>query len=59
MTTQVQHDLAIAYAQVKLSEYQLKRKTAPLEENTDFSVDEIEYLKSAYVFARDNLSGEN
>lgn len=59
MTSQVKHDLAIAYAQVKLSEYQLKRKTAPLEENTDFSVDEIEYLKSAYVFARDNLSGKN
>lgn len=56
MTAQVKHDLAIAYAQVKLSEYQLKRKTAPLEENTDFSIEEIQYLKSAYVFARNNLS---
>lgn len=56
MTSQVQHDLAVAYAQVKLSEYQVKHKTAPLEENTDFSIEEIQYLKSAYVFARKNLS---
>lgn len=56
MTAQVKHDLAIAYAKVKLSEYQLKSKTAPLEENTDFSIEEIQYLKSAYVFARNNLS---
>lgn len=56
MTSQVQHDLAVAYAQVKLSEYQVKHKTAPLEENTDFSIEEIQYLKSAYVFARNNLS---
>lgn len=56
MTSKVQHDLAVAYAQVKLSEYQVKRKTAPLEENTDFSIEEIQYLKSAYVFARNNLS---
>ena len=56
MTSQVQHDLAIAYAQVKLSEYQSKKKTAIFEKNTDFSVEEIQYLKSAYVFARDNLS---
>lgn len=56
MSSQVQHDLAIAYAQVKLSEYQMKNKTALLEENTDFSVEEIQYLKSAYVFARNHLS---
>lgn len=56
MTSQVQHDLAVAYAQVKLSEYQVKHKTAPLEENTDFSIEEIQYLKSAYVFARNKLS---
>lgn len=56
MTSKVQHDLAVAYAQVKLSEYQVKRKTAPLEENADFSIEEIQYLKSAYVFARNNLS---
>lgn len=56
MTSQVQHDLAISYAQVKLSEYQIKNKNAPLEENTDFSKDEIQYLKSAYEFARKNLS---
>lgn len=58
MSNHINHDLAIAYAQVKLSEYQLKNKTALLEENTDFSVEEIYYLKSAYEFARKNLSSE-
>lgn len=56
MDSQKIHDLAIAYAQVKLSEYQIKDKTAPLEENTDFSVDEIRYFKSAYDFATKHLS---
>ncbi len=57
MDSQKIHELAIAYAQVKLSEYQIKNKTALLEENTDFSVDEIQYFKSAYDFAAKHLSG--
>lgn len=51
MDSQQIHELAIAYAQVKLSEYQIKGKTVILEENTDFSVDEIQYFKSAYDYA--------
>lgn len=50
------HDLAVAYAEVKLKEYQLVSKTAPMEENTKFSIDEIQYLKSAYNFAIQHLS---
>lgn len=56
MSEQNIHDLAISYAQVKLSEYQLKNKTAILEENTDFSTEEVKYLKSAYEFAIKHLS---
>ena len=41
MTSQIQHDLSIAYAQVKLSEYQIKNKIAIFEENTDFSIDQF------------------
>lgn len=55
MDNQNTHELAVAYAQVKLSEYQIKNKTAILEENTDFSVDEIQYFKSAYDFAVKHL----
>lgn len=58
MASNTEHDLALIYAQVKLSEYQIKNKTAPLEENTDFSIDEIEYLERAYTFARMKLSQE-
>lgn len=50
------HDLAVAYAQVKLSEYQLRNKTAVFEENTEFSAKEVEYFKSAYDFAITHLS---
>jgi len=57
MDSQKIHELAIAYAQVKLSEYQIKGKTVILEENTNFSVDEIQYFKSAYDFAIKHLSG--
>lgn len=57
MDSQKIHELAIAYAQVKLSEYQIKDKTAPLEENTDFCVYEIRYFKSEYDFATKHLSG--
>lgn len=57
MDYQQAHELAIAYAQVKLSEYQLKQKTALLEENTDFIINEIQYFKSAYDFAIHYLTG--
>lgn len=50
------HDLAVSYAEVKLKEYQLVSKTAPMEENTEFSIDEVNYLKSAYNFAIQHLS---
>ena len=50
------HDLAVVYAEVKLKEYQLVSKTAPMEENTEFSIDEVQYLKSAYNFAIQHLS---
>lgn len=50
------HDLAVSYAEVKLKEYQLVSKTVPMEENTEFSINEVNYLKSAYNFAIQNLS---
>lgn len=55
MTSQVAHDLAIAYANSKLSELLLDKREAPLCGNTDLSEDEVQYLKSAYEFARKNL----
>lgn len=56
MTSQVAHDLAIAYAKSKLSEFLLSNREAPLCGNTSLSKDEVQYLQHAYEFARKNLS---
>lgn len=56
MGKQVAHDLAIAYAQSKLAELQMSNREAIMQGNTNFSADEVEYLKSAYIFARKHLS---
>ena len=45
------HDLAVAYASSKLTEYQIDCRDAILDGNTDMSIEEIQYLKSAYDFA--------
>lgn len=45
------HDLAVAYASSKLNEYQIDCRDAILDGNTDMSIEEIRYLKSAYDFA--------
>lgn len=50
------HDLAIIYAESKFREYLIEKRDAPLCIDTDFSKEEISYLKSAYDFAIKNLS---
>ena len=45
------HDLAVEYASSKLNEYQIDCRDAILDGNTDMSIEEIHYLKSAYDFA--------
>lgn len=56
MTSQIVHDLAIAYANSKLSEFLLDNREAPLCGSTSLSADEVQYLQSAYEFARKSLS---
>lgn len=56
MTNQIAHDLAIAYANSKLSEFLLNKREAPFCADTSLSKDEVQYLESAYEFARKNLS---
>jgi hypothetical protein len=50
------HDLAIVYANSKLAEYQIDSRSAVMCGNTEMSVDEIQYLKSAYQFALNHLT---
>lgn len=45
------HDLATVYANAKLSEYQVDSITSLTSGNTEMSIKEIQYLKSAYDFA--------
>ena len=45
------HDLAIVYANSKLTEYQIDSRSVAMCGNTEMSVEEIQYLKSAYQFA--------
>lgn len=56
MTNQIAHDLAVAYANSKLSELLLDKREAPFCGSVSFLEDEVQYLKSAYKFARKNLS---
>lgn len=56
MTNQIAHDLAVAYANSKLSEFLLNKREAPFCADISLSEDEIRYLESAYEFARKNLS---
>lgn len=50
------HDLATVYANAKLSEYQVDNRKALACGNTEMSIKEIQYLKSAYQFALKHLS---
>lgn len=50
------HDLAIAYASSKISEFNLDKREALMNGNISMSIEEIQYLKSAYDFAIQNLS---
>ena len=50
------HDLAIVYANSKLTEYQIDSRSAVMCGNTEMSVEEIQYLKSAYQFALNHLT---
>lgn len=50
------HGLAIIYAESKFKEYLIEKRDAPLCIDTNFSKEEVSYLKSAYDFAIKNLS---
>ena len=50
------HDLAIVYANSKLTEYQIDSRSVVMCGNTEMSVEEIQYLKSAYQFALNHLA---
>lgn len=52
---QIAHDLAVAYASSKMSEYNIDKREAPMNGNISMSAEEIQYLKSAYVFAIKHL----
>lgn len=56
MDNQQLHDLAVAYASSKMSEYQIDKREAMLAGNIQMSADEIQYLKTAYDFAIQHLS---
>lgn len=56
MDNQQLHDLAVAYASSKMSEYQIDKRKAMLVGNIQMSADEIQYLKAAYDFAIQHLS---
>lgn len=56
MDNQQLHDLAVAYASSKMSEYQIDKREAMLVGNIQMSADEIQYLKTAYDFAIQHLS---
>lgn len=56
MDKQLQHELAMAYANSKMSEYLLDKRDAPLCGNISLSADEVQYLEKAYDFAIHNLS---
>lgn len=56
MDNQTIHELAVAYASSKLSEYELDKREAPLCGNISMSAEEVQYLKKAYDFAVQHLS---
>lgn len=56
MEQQQIHDLAVAYASSKMSEYNIDKREAPMNGNISMSAEEIQYLKSAYDFAIQHLS---
>lgn len=53
---QIAHDLAVAYAKVKLQEFELDNREAIADGCTNMNIEELKYLKSAYDFAIKNLS---
>lgn len=56
MDKQQIHDLAVAYANSKMAEYNIDKREAPMNGNISMSAEEIQYLKSAYDFAIKHLS---
>ena len=56
MDKQQIHDLSVAYAGSKMTEYNIDNRESPMICNVDMSEKEIQYLKSAYDFAIKNLS---
>lgn len=56
MDKQQVHDLAVAYASSKMTEYNVDKREVPMNGNTSMSAEEIQYLKSAYDFAIQHLS---
>lgn len=56
MDKQQIHDLAVAYASSKMSEYNIDKREQIMYGNISMSAEEIQYLKSAYDFAIKHLS---
>ncbi len=55
MDEQRLHELALLYARVKLTEFQMEKREAIACGNIGMTNDEIQYLKSAYEFALESL----
>lgn len=58
MTSQQLHEIAIAYAQVKLQVYQEQHKDAVDYNPVSCDSDELHYFAKAYRFAVDNFENE-
>lgn len=58
MTSQQLHEIAIAYAQVKLQVYQEQHKDAVDYNPMSCDSDELHYFAKAYRFAVDNFENE-
>lgn len=54
--SQIAHDLAVAYASSKMAEYNIDKREQIMYGNISMSLEEIQYLKSAYDFAIKHLS---
>lgn len=58
MTSQQLHEIAIAYAQVKLQVYQEQHKDVVDYNPVSCDSDELHYFAKAYRFAVDNFENE-
>lgn len=52
----IKHDLALQYAKVKLTKFEIDKREAPMCGNTQMENEEISYLRNAYDFAISKLN---